>query len=506
MWCGSDDAPISQVMRATRELAAHDGYLSCCRFVDQDSILTSSGDSTCIFWDVEMGVTKAHFTDHMGDVMSVSILPLVDKNVFISGSCDSLAKLAILRCTVVADQALCFTLQQPCRVWDIREGKCVQTFQGHESDINSVMFFPDGKSFGTGSDDSSCRLFDMRCYGEVNYFGNDKILCGITSVAFSRSGRLVCTVPIPTFLHTENNVLRTVLLRAIFLQLVRLSSSLFAGYDDYNCYVWDVTNNSGVPAYQPYTHTCSLAYTGTDSLVLYPLHTLALTHTQQHNSLLAMRTECPALVLILREKHCALDHGTHYSRYGHKSSISPTVASSQLLLLLLLLLLLVPESRTASSSGGSSSPPCYYCCCYYYKVPAAVATATFLSDHYYTHHVRRGERGRGLYTAAVSAAVAVGQQARWAASCGCRRRKQRRRKGDLFIYTQCYKGLGSSSAGVPRSKEERKVGCDTSARGHEQHCYTHVISITFTLQLSCESVAMGLYTLFLLWAWGAGGK
>lgn len=181
-----------QVMRATRELAAHDGYLSCCRFIDQDQILTSSGDSTCILWDVELGVPKTTFSDHTGDVMSVSILPAVDKNVFISGSCDSHAK-----------------------VWDIRNGKCVQTFQGHESDINSVMMFPDGRALGTGSDDSSCRLFDMRCYGEVNYFGNDKILCGITSVAFSRSGRL-----------------------------------LFAGYDDYNCYVWDVTNNNGAPAYQ----------------------------------------------------------------------------------------------------------------------------------------------------------------------------------------------------------------------------------------------------------------
>lgn len=36
--------------------------------------------------------TQAHFTDHGGDVMSVSILPSVDKNVFVSGSCDSLAK------------------------------------------------------------------------------------------------------------------------------------------------------------------------------------------------------------------------------------------------------------------------------------------------------------------------------------------------------------------------------------------------------------------------------
>lgn len=37
----------------------------------------------------------------------------------------------------------------PFQVWDIREGKCVQTFRGHESDINSVMLFPDGKVCGT---------------------------------------------------------------------------------------------------------------------------------------------------------------------------------------------------------------------------------------------------------------------------------------------------------------------------------------------------------------------
>lgn len=34
----------------------------------------------------------------------------------------------------------------------------------------------DLQAFGTGSDDSSCRLFDMRCYGEANYFGNDKVI------------------------------------------------------------------------------------------------------------------------------------------------------------------------------------------------------------------------------------------------------------------------------------------------------------------------------------------
>lgn len=39
----------------------------------------------------------------------------------------------------------CCHSHQSGQVWDIREGKCVQTFHGHESDINSVMFFPDGK-------------------------------------------------------------------------------------------------------------------------------------------------------------------------------------------------------------------------------------------------------------------------------------------------------------------------------------------------------------------------
>jgi guanine nucleotide-binding protein G(I)/G(S)/G(T) subunit beta-1 len=39
-----------QVMRATQELAAHDGYLSCCRFMSETNILTASGDSTCLLW------------------------------------------------------------------------------------------------------------------------------------------------------------------------------------------------------------------------------------------------------------------------------------------------------------------------------------------------------------------------------------------------------------------------------------------------------------------------
>jgi len=170
------------------ELAQHEGYLSCCRFIKDDEIVTSSGDSTCILWDVETRTPKAIFNDHTSDVMSVSLFD--DKHCFVSGSCDATAKL-----------------------WDHRQQgqNCVKTFHGHESDINSVQMFPDGNAFGTGSDDSSCRLFDVRSYGQVNCYSNDRILSGITSIAFSGTGKM-----------------------------------LFAGYDDYSCYVWDTQTGNNV--------------------------------------------------------------------------------------------------------------------------------------------------------------------------------------------------------------------------------------------------------------------
>lgn len=53
------------------ELVGHDGYLSCCKFLGTDRLLTSSGDSTCALWDVAEGRAKKiqTFSDHSADVM-----------------------------------------------------------------------------------------------------------------------------------------------------------------------------------------------------------------------------------------------------------------------------------------------------------------------------------------------------------------------------------------------------------------------------------------------------
>jgi len=163
----------------SRELPGHTGYLSCCRFIDDNQIVTSSGDMSCALWDVETGQQCTVYTGHTGDVMSLSLSP--DNRTFVSGACDASAKL-----------------------WDIRDGNCKQTLTGHDSDINAVTFFPNGYAFASGSDDATCRLFDIRADQELCMYSHDNIICGITSVAFSKSGRL-----------------------------------LMAGYEDFNCNVWD---------------------------------------------------------------------------------------------------------------------------------------------------------------------------------------------------------------------------------------------------------------------------
>jgi len=75
--------------------------------------------------------------------------------------------------------------------WPRPRAPCIQTFTGHESDINSIVFFPNGYAFATGSDDATCRMFDIRSDQELSVYSHDNIICGITSVAFSKSGRLL---------------------------------------------------------------------------------------------------------------------------------------------------------------------------------------------------------------------------------------------------------------------------------------------------------------------------
>ncbi|XP_074650432.1 guanine nucleotide-binding protein subunit beta-5-like [Tubulanus polymorphus] len=172
-----------------KTVASHTSYLSCCTFTHSDQqILTGSGDGTCALWDVESSTMIQSFHGHMGDVMSIHLSPAETGHSFVSGGCDRSAN-----------------------IWDMRTGQCVQQFEGHESDINSVRYYPSGDAFASGSDDSTCRLFDLRADREVSHYKKESIIFACNSVDFSVSGRL-----------------------------------LFAGYDDHTVNVWDVLKGNRI--------------------------------------------------------------------------------------------------------------------------------------------------------------------------------------------------------------------------------------------------------------------
>jgi len=152
-----------------RTFCGHEGYLTSCQFVNDRNVLTSSGDHSCILWDIEMDYIICKFIGHEMDCMAISISPLDQKNLFVSAGCDKTA-----------------------RLWDIRTGKSVASFTGHSSDVNTVKFFPNGSSFVTGSDDQTCRLYDIRVEREsLMVYDNPKVTESVNSVSFSKSGSVL---------------------------------------------------------------------------------------------------------------------------------------------------------------------------------------------------------------------------------------------------------------------------------------------------------------------------
>ncbi|CAH0724095.1 unnamed protein product, partial [Brenthis ino] len=175
---GAEEEPTAR----KRTVATHTSYMSACLFPNTDrQLLTGSGDGTCALWDVESGQLLQSFQAHAADVMALDLAPSDMGDTFVSGGCDR----AVL-------------------VWDMRSGHAVQAFDTHLSDVNSVRFHPSGDSLASGSDDSCCRLFDLRADREVARYGKDSLLFGVNSVEWSLSGRL-----------------------------------LFAGYSDYTACAWD---------------------------------------------------------------------------------------------------------------------------------------------------------------------------------------------------------------------------------------------------------------------------
>lgn len=77
------------------------------------------------------------------------------------------------------------------RVWDVRTGATLLTLRGHDADVMSVAFAPDGKHLLTASLDKTARLWDATTGAALTVFeGHDD---AVNAASFSPDGKLIVT-------------------------------------------------------------------------------------------------------------------------------------------------------------------------------------------------------------------------------------------------------------------------------------------------------------------------
>jgi len=193
----------SENKEEAKKYPGHQGFVSCCRFLNPFYLISSSFDSVIQLWDINsQGKSLNSYHDHNSEVSGLDVNE-INGNIFATGSGDTTVKL-----------------------WDIREKKaCVCTFKGSNSNVSCVKFLP-GRltTLAAGSEDSSIRLYDLRALKELSCFKKDGEFNSINSIGFSKSGQILfessnnsCkinfwdvldekTTPFHTYTHNTNSI------------------------------------------------------------------------------------------------------------------------------------------------------------------------------------------------------------------------------------------------------------------------------------------------------------
>ena len=143
----------------------HEGYVSDVKSVNNNLLISSSGDATCIIYDVNKQKKIIEYTDFNGDVFKLDIYR--DKSVFIASAMEG---------------SYLFDYRMRSR----------NIFAVYESFYtNCVRFFGDGNAFAYGLENGLIKLFDIRSYQQMNEYIHPTIDHGpgtVNTIDFSKSG------------------------------------------------------------------------------------------------------------------------------------------------------------------------------------------------------------------------------------------------------------------------------------------------------------------------------
>lgn len=156
-------------------LKGHEGAIESVAFAPQgDWIASGSSNGGVRLWDLNRGEPLA-------------ILPPLDKIKSIAISPDG-------RQIAAGTEKGVYPFQRESRIhlWDVATKSLTASFTGHESDVVSVAFSPDGSTLASGSWDRTVRLWDVQAHRFLIILSHHSR--EVRGVAFSPCGRWVASV------------------------------------------------------------------------------------------------------------------------------------------------------------------------------------------------------------------------------------------------------------------------------------------------------------------------
>ncbi|MGH2655195.1 MAG: BTAD domain-containing putative transcriptional regulator [Actinomycetota bacterium] len=169
-------------------LEGHAGGVNDLEFsADGSRLVTASEDRTSIVWDADTGEKVVTLSGHQDSVISASFSP-DGSRVATSGAegvlriWDAASGEELLTASNPEGTGLCGNKFSPdgkriaagaclgaktAIVWDARTGEELLTLRGHDNDVSSVAFSPDGRKLATASIDGTGKVWDIRTGGEL---------------------------------------------------------------------------------------------------------------------------------------------------------------------------------------------------------------------------------------------------------------------------------------------------------------------------------------------------